>query len=130
MNRIEINGQNDFQIDITQLSAILDQALTTLGHNGALVEIDFVSTDQIRRLNYEHRRIDKPTDVLSFPQIDLPAAIIKTLGNIVISTEIVTQKDEDLVAVAKHGLLHLLGYDHETAEEKWQKAADKIDCKY
>jgi len=78
-----------------------------------------ITTDQaIKLLNNEHRGINKETDVLSFPYDDMPMA---PLGSIVISDSHVIDKakefshscDDELTLLFIHGLLHLLGYDHE-----------------
>jgi probable rRNA maturation factor len=75
------------------------------------VAIAFVDAGRIRELNREHRSIDSPTDVLSFPVDDaMPAAGPRELGDVVICPE----HTEDLVEAAVHGVLHLCGYDHET----------------
>jgi probable rRNA maturation factor len=75
------------------------------------VAIAFVDAGRIRELNREHRSIDSPTDVLSFPVDDaIPAAGPTELGDVVICPE----HTEDLVEAAVHGVLHLCGYDHET----------------
>jgi probable rRNA maturation factor len=75
------------------------------------VAIAFVDAGRIRELNREHRSIDSPTDVLSFPVYDaMPAAGPRELGDVVICPE----HTEDLVEAAVHGVLHLCGYDHET----------------
>ncbi|MDO8444086.1 MAG: rRNA maturation RNase YbeY [bacterium] len=128
MNKIEISGHAKYKINANQLSTDINQALLVFNCNDASVHINFVSAKEIQKLNKKHRKTDQPTDVLSFPQIDLPNARIKILGDIVISPEIVIEKNEDLSDVAKHGLLHLLGFDHETAEKLWLEAAHKIDC--
>jgi probable rRNA maturation factor len=75
------------------------------------VAIAFVDAGRIRELNREHRSIDSPTDVLSFPVDEaMPAAGPRELGDVVICPE----HTEDLVEAALHGVLHLCGYDHET----------------
>jgi probable rRNA maturation factor len=96
------------------------------------VEISIVLCDApfIHSLNNEHRGIDKPTDVLSFPQEsdDFPAFdgidVPRVLGDLVISLDTADRQahaagwslaDEvDLLAI--HGVLHLLAYDDETVE--------------
>lgn len=130
MNQAEIHGAAKYNVDGTKLSETLKNALTAFQHDNALVELNFVSKNQIRKINLKYRQIDKSTDVLSFPQVNPPNVKIKILGNIVISPEIVIEKNEDLSDVAKHGLLHLLGYDHESDGKGWSVAAKKIDCKY
>lgn len=92
------------------------------------IEILFVESDEIKKLNKKYRKIDKTTDVLSFPQSQMMGNPLNILGSIVICLEIVEQKEEALENVLKHGLLHLLGYDHETNSKRWENAADKINC--
>ena len=69
-----------------------------------------MDTDAIRALNREHRNLDRPTDVLSFP-IDEggPSAGPRELGDVVICAD----HTEDLIEAVVHGVLHLCGYDHE-----------------
>ncbi|WP_169942535.1 rRNA maturation RNase YbeY [Campylobacter sp. RM15925] len=82
------------------------------------VELSFVDNEQMREINLSQRGIDKTTDVLSFPlvyQLHLP------LGCVVINTNLAEQKAVELgheryseiALLFTHGLLHLLGFDHE-----------------
>ncbi len=74
------------------------------------VAIEFVDEDRIRELNREHRRIDRPTDVLSFGvDEDGHSAGPRELGDIVICPP----RTEDLREAVVHGALHLSGMDHE-----------------
>ncbi|WP_456402837.1 rRNA maturation RNase YbeY [Hydrogenimonas sp.] len=83
------------------------------------IELTLTDDETIRRMNREHRGIDAPTDVLSFPLEKVPFA---PLGEIVISVEYAGRKageygnalDDEIALLFIHGLLHLLGYDHET----------------
>lgn len=116
---LDIDNQTDLPLDTAMLEEI-GKALTT-----ATVELIIVDDTEIQKLNQEHRHKDKATDVLSFP---LEASFTETsvfgipLGSIVISADHVRQKadiyghtERDEVALLFiHGLLHLLGYDHET----------------
>jgi probable rRNA maturation factor len=70
-----------------------------------------VSEDEIRRLNRDHRGLDEPTDVLSFPVDETgPAPGPRELGDVVICS----RRTADLNEAVVHGVLHLCGYDHET----------------
>ena len=74
------------------------------------IAVTLVGEDEIRALNREHRGLDRPTDVLSFPVDGAgPAAGPRELGDVVICPE----HTEDLVEAVVHGVLHLCGYDHE-----------------
>ena len=69
-----------------------------------------MDADAIRALNREHRNLDRPTDVLSFPVDEGgPSAGPRELGDVVICPE----QTEDLIEAVVHGVLHLCGYDHE-----------------
>jgi probable rRNA maturation factor len=107
--------------------------LATLLHENAQppLELSLLLTndEQIRQLNWEYRQEDKPTDVLSFPAGEAAPGVVEEvpyLGDIAISAPYAArqaaQADHDLPGelqlLAVHGVLHLLGYDHETAEEK------------
>ena len=80
------------------------------------VAVAIVSDARVRRLNRVYRQQDRPTDVLSFPSEDHDC-----LGDIVIAAGVARRQAEtaghslqtELRILALHGLLHLLGYDHE-----------------
>ena len=82
------------------------------------LELVFVNDDEMRALNLKHRNIDKSTDVLSFHLEDVPNAI---LGSIVINEDDALRMskklghsfEEELSILFIHGILHLLGFDHE-----------------
>ena len=101
------------------------------------VYITLTHNDNIQKINAEHRNIDKPTDVLSFPMFErdeIPnlkknnEAIETMLGDIIVSVEKVREQAEEyghsfkreLAYLVTHGMLHLLGYDHMIDEEKEQ----------
>jgi probable rRNA maturation factor len=94
------------------------------------LEVHLTLTDdtRIRQLNREYRGQDKPTDVLSFSQIEggqefVPAPTgTLIVGDVVISVETAQRQAkgtllDELRLLAVHGALHLLGYDHETDED-------------
>ncbi len=95
------------------------------------VELLIVDNDTIQKLNHEHRGIDRPTDVLSFPLMDTPSGM---LGSIVISADKVEEAakefghtpQEELALLYIHGLLHLLGYDHEVDEGQMRQKEKEL----
>ena len=128
MNNVVIENKTDRTIDEAKLRETILSAANIFVLENSVVEILIVEKEEIAELNRNFRSIDKPTDVLSFPQIDVAAAKIKMLGSIVICPEVVDNKEEDFFEVAKHGLIHLLGFDHETDLSEWEKAAKRINC--
>jgi probable rRNA maturation factor len=85
-----------------------------MGVRQAHVAIEFVDSERIAQLNGEHRNRPVPTDVLSFPIDGIaarsPTAVPIELGDVVICPEHTLDVREAVV----HGMLHLLGMDHET----------------
>jgi probable rRNA maturation factor len=110
------------------LSKIAHRALEVLGLNKAELSIVLVSDAQIRRLNKLYRNKDKPTDVLSFPIGEKVNGWL-ILGDIVISVDTAKRQaqelgyslEEELKRLLVHGLVHLLGYDHELGGEEEKK---------
>lgn len=96
------------------------------------VSITMVTDEEIHQLNRDYRKVDRPTDVLSFaldegdePElVDGPEEHL--LGDIIISAETAERQgqefghglEREIVYLAVHGLLHLLGYDHMAEEDK------------
>ncbi len=124
---IEIENKTQFPLD----SSIIEKITNFLTDKD--VELLIVDNETIQKLNKEYRGIDKPTDVLSFPLADSPAPL---LGSIVISADKAKEAaieyghsvNEEIALLYIHGLLHLLGYDHETDEGQMrQKERELIE---
>lgn len=89
----------------------------------AEVSVTIVDNEAIHAINLEHRGIDRPTDVLSFPMFDedFDDGEACVLGDIVISLEKAKEQAEsyghslerEIAFLTVHSVLHLLGYDHE-----------------
>lgn len=89
------------------------------------LSIIFVDNSYIQELNLTYRGYDAPTDVLSFNlQDDIDGEGEKILGDVVISAEKAREQaqtfnhtlKEEIAFLCVHGILHLLGYDHDTEE--------------
>lgn len=99
------------------------------------MELIFVEDAQIREINRTSRDMDKTTDVLSFP-IDFPGSPL--IGTVVISLETARRAAEELghdyEAEIKllfiHGLLHLLGFDHETDNGEMRKKEEALIAEF
>lgn len=94
-----------------ELEAAALAALHACGIADGHLTVELVGAERIRALNREHRGIDEPTDVLSFP-VDGAGAVVgpRELGDVVICPEHTADAREAVV----HGVLHLAGHDHET----------------
>lgn len=98
---------------------------------GEETEVSILLTDDehIKELNREYRGVDAPTDVLAFSQMEGEPVGCGTsdglLGDVVISVETAKRQaeehghslDDEIDILLAHGLLHLLGYDHEDPED-------------
>ncbi len=109
---IELDNRTSLHVDELFLNSIASR-LTSRD-----IELIVTCEDEIKEINHLHRNIDKSTDVLSFPYEDMP---MSPLGSIVISSlhveamakELGHSNDDELALLFIHGLLHILGYDHE-----------------
>jgi probable rRNA maturation factor len=100
-----------------------EAALAAAGIEDGHLAIAFVGAAEIQALNREHRGLDRPTDVLSFP-VDArgPAAGPRELGDVVICPEHAGDETEAVV----HGVLHLCGYDHEADDGEMLALQDRV----
>jgi probable rRNA maturation factor len=85
-------------------------AISSAGIDEGHVAVEFVDEERIRELNREHRRLDEPTDVLSFGVDENGVSVgPRELGDIVICPG----RTDDILEAVVHGALHLSGMDHE-----------------
>lgn len=105
------------------LRACAQRAMAFLGESEADVCVTLVGDAEIQVLNREYRRKDAPTDVLAFAtrEGERVPGDEASLGDIVISVDTARRQaaargralERELVVLVLHGLLHLVGYDHE-----------------
>jgi probable rRNA maturation factor len=123
---IDINNQTSHEVKTDFLEKIA--AMLTSKE----IELIITDNDTIQKINKEYRNIDKATDVLSFPYDESVA--MAPLGSIVISYDFVEQgakefghtKEDELALLFIHGLLHILGYDHETDSGEMRKKEQSL----
>jgi probable rRNA maturation factor len=99
------------------------------------VAVALAGDAQVRALNRRYRRTDRPTDVLSFPVASaLRRKPPETLGDIVIATGVARRQalaaghsaQTELRVLALHGLLHLLGYDHDGEDDRMARVEARL----
>jgi len=147
LEEIEISVEEKFRGVVNQ-GWVRKIARTVLKAEGMVspyeVGLVFADSEAVRQLNRDYRGIDEPTDVLAFymlPQkgaddtFALPPDGVTRLGEIIISyPQAVEQAKEqghatekELALLVIHGILHLLGYDHEESEgESKMKEREKV----
>ncbi len=122
---IDIDNKTSLTINTSFIQSIAD----TLTDKE--IELIITTNNEIQQINKEYRNIDKPTDVLSFPYKDMP---MTPLGSIVISQDFVVTKAQELghsqenefTLLFIHGLLHLLGYDHEIDSGQMREEEERL----
>ena len=136
---MEILINNEFpeiKVDARKIEQQIGKVLTSLDCNEHEISILFIGDQGIRDLNHQFRNIDRSTDVLSFPQIlagelEIPGALV--LGDVAISLETARCQseehglsfEEELTLLLIHGILHLLGYDHEISGQEEDRMRNK-----
>jgi len=116
----------DYNLNGSWVRNICDQVLHLLGKTDENLSVLVVADQEMQELNYQYRKINKPTNVLSFPfqeglDESLKSIPFNELGDIVISieraqheaTELSLSLQQRFSWLVVHGVLHLIGYDHE-----------------
>ena len=112
-----------------EFDLLLEQIADFLGAGD--VELVFVNDDEMRKINREQRGIDKATDVLSFPYEQVPGGL---MGSVVISTDTANRVASELghsieceiALLFLHGVLHILGYDHEIDDGQMREKEKEV----
>jgi rRNA maturation RNase YbeY len=125
--RVELrNRQRKYRINTRKLAARAEAILNCAGREKEALSLLFVNDRGMRKINRTFRGLDAPTDVLSFPRGGIPNRFRPILGDIVISVESAVRqaaelghsRERELVFLLIHGILHLLGWDHERSPEE------------
>lgn len=130
MNYFEvINSNKELVEEAEQMKDFIKYCVKKLKLKNIIFNVIIVSNREIHEINKKYRKIDKPTDVISFALEDSKenfTSKIRMLGDIYISYEKVKSQAleynhslvRELCFLAIHGLLHLLGYDHMEKEDE------------
>lgn len=122
MIKLNVINETDYIIDVRHLKKIAKQASKELALTSKLsLNVLFTNNEMIYEYNLKYRNIDSETDVLSFPSDEK-----KELGDIIISLERAELQSKEYNHSLKrevsflltHGILHCMGYDHQTKEEE------------
>jgi probable rRNA maturation factor len=119
-----------------KLKKVAQRVLEIVEQDQAELCIALVGNAEIRKLNAQFRKKDYPTDVLSFPAGDELPTGGQLLGDVVISVEKAKEQakesrrtlNEEMVILLIHGIVHLLGYDHERSP-KDARIMDRLEKK-
>ena len=131
--RFHVRRRSGARPDRKALREVCRAALATEGVSGPVIlTLTLLNDAETHEINTEHRGIDRPTDVLSFSLVEgseafaLPPGVPRELGDVIVSyPRAVAQAEEyghsverELAYLVVHGVLHILGHDHEVPEEQ------------
>lgn len=129
----EVINETDYQIDGAEFAALADHVLTAMHvATDAELNILFIDPKPMEELHIRWLDLPGPTDVMSFPMDELRPGSAEqptaagTLGDICICPQVAEAQAkeaghttvEEMLMLATHGMLHLLGYDHAEEAEK------------
>ncbi|MEO1289908.1 MAG: rRNA maturation RNase YbeY [Chloroflexota bacterium] len=139
---ISIQNDKAYIVDVSRLEIAIQTVIERHDvPDTSSVIVVLTTNDEVKLLNATHRGIDAPTDVLSFPADPLPPELREEnehyLGDLVIAYPYALAQaeklnhplDNSLCLLVVHGTLHLLGYDHDTPEnraEMWAEQAQVL----
>jgi len=146
---LDVDEAYAYEVDNERIASAVHAILARLGIEDADLSVVIASDEDVQTLNRDYRGMDAPTDVLSFPAQnedatdneedeassdtpdELRAEIERQLGDVIIAFPYASRQAahfgnspaDEILLLAVHGTLHLLGYDHATPEdetEMWQ----------
>ena len=128
MENYSIVDNNLYQ-NYDYLNEVINHTLEVMDAKESIFTIIFVTKEEIHELNKQYRGVDRVTDVISFAledAHDVSLSDIRVLGDIYICIDRMKEQaieynhseTRELSFLTVHGLLHLLGYDHQTKEEE------------
>ena len=108
------------------VETLAQRILEAAGEPGAELSMEFVGDGRMRGLNRHYRRRDRSTDVLAFPMREAVGPATPLLGDVVISLPTAVRQaaaggwsvDQEVARLMVHGVLHLVGYDHERSGQE------------
>lgn len=128
MENYSIVDNNLYQ-NYDYLNEVINHTLEVMDAKESIFTIIFVTPEEIHELNKQYRGVDRVTDVISFAledAHDVSLTDVRVLGDIYICIDRMKEQaleyghseTRELSFLTVHGLLHLLGYDHQTKEDE------------
>lgn len=112
-----------------EIENYVEYLVKELNLDNCMFNIIFITNKEIHKINKEYRKVDRPTDVISFAledNKDIEYKDFRLLGDSYISVDRAIEQareynhslKRELCFLSTHGILHLLGYDHQTKKEE------------
>jgi probable rRNA maturation factor len=121
--RILVDDRQDRAVDLDGLVGLATACLTGEGAADAELSVSLVGEDEIADLHLRYMGEEGPTDVLSFPLDETDERGVRILGDVVIAPSVAARNNAadpsaEMRLLLVHGILHLLGHDHEDEDER------------
>ena len=121
------------RINERHLRSLAQKILVYAGYPEAELSLELVGNTRMQSLNHRYRHKNSSTDVLAFPLWEGPGPRTRLLGDVVISVPMAESQaaafghsvDQEMVQLLTHGILHLVGYDHERGDREAQRMRRK-----
>ena len=133
---VEISDEQDVPIDLDRLRSRLEGCLERAGISDSELSLLLTDDNRMADLNRTYRNTPSTTDVLSFPLGNSDSPVFgNLLGDVVVSVPMAQRQaaeagvalDDEIETLAFHGLLHLLGRDHDVEGwEAWDRALEEL----
>jgi probable rRNA maturation factor len=121
--RILVSNRQPEPLDEAGLVELGRHVLLGEGEGASELSISFVTTEEMADLHASYAGEEGPTDVLSFPLAEADEDGVRILGDVVIAPAVAaannpTDPAAELRLLLAHGILHLLGYEHEREDDR------------
>ncbi len=118
-----MDDRQDAAVDLDVLMALATECLTGEGAAKAELSVSFVTEEEMADLHVRYMAEEGPTDVLSFPLDETDEDGVRVLGDVVIAPAVAARNNPadpatEMRLLLVHGILHLLGHDHEQEGER------------
>ena len=129
---ILLSNRQSMPVDETGLTQLAAATLAAEGHGRVELSLSLVGEDEMADLPLRYMSEEGPTDVLTFPLDDArDDRGVRVLGDVVVAPSVASRNnpsnpDAEMRLLVVHGVLHILGYDHEDAAERlemWSRQA-------
>ena len=121
--RVLVDDRQASPVDLEGLVALASACLLGEGMGNAELSVSFVTEDEMADLHVRYMAEEGPTDVLSFPLDEVDEDGVRVLGDVVIAPSVAERNNPadpaaEMRLLLVHGILHLLGHDHEEEAER------------
>jgi len=116
---VEVENRSGWKVDEPAVQRAVRATLEAEGVGDGELGVIFVDEEQMAELNDAYRGKQGATDVLSFPidsLEDVPEGLPRQLGDLVVCPSLAASEGTPIATLLVHGVLHLVGWDHETDE--------------